>query len=172
MFCSFSGAVCGKTLVQIQANRRWRVCLKLSVFFCQPLVLPPSVKDNLLDFGVRSATHTSSIIFVVVNSNPIEVRSSAFTHWKKMNHTEGTSDPLNTLNMLTCSYFFYTSLHCKTILKANTVTSVRIFDKAVYTKNTLFSSAGSSVRRLRKFGMVEGKELKIKVICFIVAWRQ
>lgn len=47
--------------------------------FCQPLVLPPSVKDNLLDFGVRSATHTSSIIFVVVNSNPIEVRSCAVT---------------------------------------------------------------------------------------------
>lgn len=41
----------------------------------QPLVLPPSLKENLLDFGVRSATHTSSIIFVVVNSNPIEVRS-------------------------------------------------------------------------------------------------
>lgn len=49
------------------------------VFFCQPLVLPPSVKDNLLDFGVRSATHTSNIIFVVVNSNPIEVRSCAVT---------------------------------------------------------------------------------------------
>lgn len=44
-------------------------------FVCdQPLVLPPSLKDNLLDFGVCSATHTSSIIFVVVNSNPIEVR--------------------------------------------------------------------------------------------------
>lgn len=42
--------------------------------FAQPLVLPPSLKDNLLDFGVCSATHTSSIIFVVVNSNPIEVR--------------------------------------------------------------------------------------------------
>lgn len=47
----------------------------LFVSWCeQPLVLPPSLKDNLLDFGVRSATHTSSIIFVVVNSNPIEVR--------------------------------------------------------------------------------------------------
>ncbi|TNM87610.1 hypothetical protein fugu_005831 [Takifugu bimaculatus] len=41
--------------------------------FLEPLVLPPSLKDNLLDFGVRSATHTSSIIFVVVNSNPIEL---------------------------------------------------------------------------------------------------
>lgn len=41
--------------------------------FLEPLVLPPSVKDNVLDFGVRSATDTSSIIFVVVNSNPIEL---------------------------------------------------------------------------------------------------
>lgn len=43
--------------------------------FEQPLVLPPSLKENLLDFGVRSATDTSSITFVVVNSNPIEVRT-------------------------------------------------------------------------------------------------
>ncbi|XP_028299716.1 transmembrane protein 131 [Gouania willdenowi] len=41
--------------------------------FLEHLVLPPSLKDNLLDFGVRSATDTSSIIFVVVNSNPIEL---------------------------------------------------------------------------------------------------
>ncbi|XP_075901839.1 transmembrane protein 131 isoform X4 [Nelusetta ayraudi] len=41
--------------------------------FLEPLVLPPSLMDNLLDFGVCSATHTSSIIFVVVNSNPIEL---------------------------------------------------------------------------------------------------
>ncbi|XP_076582704.1 transmembrane protein 131 isoform X2 [Chaetodon auriga] len=41
--------------------------------FLEPLVLPPSLTENILDFGVRSATHTSSIIFVVVNSNPIEL---------------------------------------------------------------------------------------------------
>lgn len=41
--------------------------------FLEPMVLPPSLKENLLDFGVRSATDTSSIIFVVVNSNPIEL---------------------------------------------------------------------------------------------------
>ncbi|KAF7646763.1 hypothetical protein LDENG_00182760 [Lucifuga dentata] len=41
--------------------------------FLEPLVLPPSLKENLLDFGVRSATDTSSITFVVVNSNPIEL---------------------------------------------------------------------------------------------------
>ncbi|XP_034558542.1 transmembrane protein 131 [Notolabrus celidotus] len=41
--------------------------------FLEPLVLPPSLKEKLLDFGVRSATDTSSIIFVVVNSNPIEL---------------------------------------------------------------------------------------------------
>ncbi|XP_053178852.1 transmembrane protein 131 [Scomber japonicus] len=41
--------------------------------FLEPLVLPPSLKENILDFGVRSATDTSSITFVVVNSNPIEL---------------------------------------------------------------------------------------------------
>ncbi|XP_012716600.2 transmembrane protein 131 [Fundulus heteroclitus] len=41
--------------------------------FLEPLVLPPSVKENVLDFGVRSATDASSIVFVVVNSNPIEL---------------------------------------------------------------------------------------------------
>uniref|UniRef100_A0A8C6WN05 Transmembrane protein 131 n=1 Tax=Neogobius melanostomus TaxID=47308 RepID=A0A8C6WN05_9GOBI len=41
--------------------------------FLESLVLPPSLKENLLDFGVRSATDTSSITFVVVNSNPIEL---------------------------------------------------------------------------------------------------
>ncbi|XP_062251484.1 transmembrane protein 131 [Platichthys flesus] len=41
--------------------------------FLEPLVLPPSLKENLLDFGVRSATDTSSITFVVINSNPIEL---------------------------------------------------------------------------------------------------
>ncbi|XP_068449011.1 transmembrane protein 131 isoform X2 [Clinocottus analis] len=41
--------------------------------FLEPLVLPPSLKENILDFGVRSATDTSSVTFVVVNSNPIEL---------------------------------------------------------------------------------------------------
>ncbi|XP_038159803.1 transmembrane protein 131 isoform X1 [Cyprinodon tularosa] len=41
--------------------------------FLEPVVLPPSVKENVLDFGIRSATDTSNIIFVVVNSNPIEL---------------------------------------------------------------------------------------------------
>ncbi|XP_059196882.1 transmembrane protein 131 [Centropristis striata] len=41
--------------------------------FLEPLVLPPSLKENILDFGVRSATDTSTITFVVVNSNPIEL---------------------------------------------------------------------------------------------------
>lgn len=46
----------------------------------QPLVLPPSLKVNVLDFGVRSATDTSSITFVVVNSNPIEVSACDILH--------------------------------------------------------------------------------------------
>uniref|UniRef100_A0A3P8ZSL1 Transmembrane protein 131 n=1 Tax=Esox lucius TaxID=8010 RepID=A0A3P8ZSL1_ESOLU len=39
----------------------------------EPLVLAPSLTENLVDFGVRSATDTSSIVLIVVNSNPIEL---------------------------------------------------------------------------------------------------
>ncbi|XP_063057580.1 transmembrane protein 131 [Engraulis encrasicolus] len=41
--------------------------------FLEPLVLPPSLKDHVLDFGVMSATDTSSLVLVVINSNPIEL---------------------------------------------------------------------------------------------------
>lgn len=41
--------------------------------FLEALVLSPSLTEHQLDFGVRSATDTSSIIFVVINSNPIEL---------------------------------------------------------------------------------------------------
>uniref|UniRef100_A0A6Q2ZH64 Transmembrane protein 131 n=1 Tax=Esox lucius TaxID=8010 RepID=A0A6Q2ZH64_ESOLU len=40
--------------------------------FLEPFALPPSLHEDFLDFGVLSATETSSIIFVVINSNPIE----------------------------------------------------------------------------------------------------
>uniref|UniRef100_W5KX84 Transmembrane protein 131 n=1 Tax=Astyanax mexicanus TaxID=7994 RepID=W5KX84_ASTMX len=41
--------------------------------FLEPVVLPPSPEEHMLDFGVLSATDTSSLVFVVVNSNPIEL---------------------------------------------------------------------------------------------------
>ncbi|XP_056156989.1 transmembrane protein 131-like isoform X2 [Lampris incognitus] len=41
--------------------------------FLEPLVLPPSLSERFLDFGVLSATDTSSILFVVFNRNPIEL---------------------------------------------------------------------------------------------------
>ncbi|XP_034145803.1 LOW QUALITY PROTEIN: transmembrane protein 131 [Esox lucius] len=41
--------------------------------FLEPFALPPSLHEDFLDFGVLSATETSSIIFVVINSNPIEL---------------------------------------------------------------------------------------------------
>ena len=150
------------------------------MFFWQPLVLPPSVKDSLLDFGVRSATHTSSIIFVVVNSNPIEVRSLA-SH-AEMRLTElNTSDfilwfffklllyrafhllpnmsivqSISILNLLTCGYFCYnTWLHCNTILPANTICSGGGFDYAekeqFAAKNILTCLSLSAVLSMRQF---------------------
>ncbi|KAJ8253061.1 hypothetical protein GJAV_G00208690 [Gymnothorax javanicus] len=41
--------------------------------FLEPFVLPPSLSQHILDFSVLSATDTSSSMFVVVNSNPIEL---------------------------------------------------------------------------------------------------
>ncbi|KAL1022070.1 hypothetical protein UPYG_G00021820 [Umbra pygmaea] len=41
--------------------------------FLEAFALPPSLHENFLDFGVLSATDTSSILFVVINSNPIEL---------------------------------------------------------------------------------------------------
>ncbi|KAI4891999.1 hypothetical protein NFI96_034213 [Prochilodus magdalenae] len=41
--------------------------------FLEAIVLPPSPKEHILDYGVLSATDTSSLVFVVVNSNPIEL---------------------------------------------------------------------------------------------------
>ncbi|KAM4601998.1 transmembrane protein 131-like isoform 2-T2 [Polymixia lowei] len=41
--------------------------------FLEPLALPPSLSERFLDFGVLSATDTSSILFAVFNSNPIEL---------------------------------------------------------------------------------------------------
>uniref|UniRef100_A0A4W5K893 Transmembrane protein 131 n=1 Tax=Hucho hucho TaxID=62062 RepID=A0A4W5K893_9TELE len=42
--------------------------------YLEPLVLSPSLKEHLLDFGVCSSTDFSSILFVVFNSNPIELQ--------------------------------------------------------------------------------------------------
>ncbi|XP_057696827.1 transmembrane protein 131 isoform X2 [Corythoichthys intestinalis] len=41
--------------------------------FLETHVLPPSLKKNMLDFGIRSSTDINSIVFLVVNSNPIEL---------------------------------------------------------------------------------------------------
>ncbi|CAL8308866.1 unnamed protein product [Merluccius merluccius] len=41
--------------------------------FLEPLALPPSLHERFLDFGVLSATDTSSILLAVFNSNPIEL---------------------------------------------------------------------------------------------------
>ncbi|KAF4079334.1 hypothetical protein AMELA_G00191600 [Ameiurus melas] len=41
--------------------------------FLEPVVVSPSPKENILDYGILSATDTSSLVFVVVNNNPIEL---------------------------------------------------------------------------------------------------
>ncbi|XP_041115854.1 transmembrane protein 131-like isoform X1 [Polyodon spathula] len=41
--------------------------------FLEPFVLPPSLEERFLDFSVLSVTESSSILFAVINSNPIEL---------------------------------------------------------------------------------------------------
>ncbi|XP_036395958.1 transmembrane protein 131 [Megalops cyprinoides] len=41
--------------------------------FLEPFILPPSRDERFLDFSVLSATDSSSNVFVVINSNPIEL---------------------------------------------------------------------------------------------------
>ncbi|XP_017335327.1 transmembrane protein 131 isoform X1 [Ictalurus punctatus] len=41
--------------------------------FLEPVVVSSSSKENILDYGILSATDTSSLVFVVVNNNPIEL---------------------------------------------------------------------------------------------------
>ncbi|TRY89294.1 hypothetical protein DNTS_003463 [Danionella cerebrum] len=41
--------------------------------FLEPVVLPPCIQEHILDFGVLSATDITSLVFVVINSNPIEL---------------------------------------------------------------------------------------------------
>ncbi|KAI7807286.1 transmembrane protein 131 isoform X1 [Triplophysa rosa] len=41
--------------------------------FLEPIVLPPCPREHILDFGILSATDTGSLLFVVINSNPIEL---------------------------------------------------------------------------------------------------
>uniref|UniRef100_A0A4W3KCM6 Transmembrane protein 131 n=1 Tax=Callorhinchus milii TaxID=7868 RepID=A0A4W3KCM6_CALMI len=46
--------------------------------FLDYFVLPPSLDERLLDFGILSATEDGSILFVVLNSNPIELAVKAW----------------------------------------------------------------------------------------------
>ncbi|XP_071402504.1 transmembrane protein 131-like isoform X2 [Centroberyx affinis] len=41
--------------------------------FLESLALPPSLNERFVDFGVLGATDTSSVLFAVFNSNPIEL---------------------------------------------------------------------------------------------------
>ncbi|XP_006244917.1 transmembrane protein 131 isoform X1 [Rattus norvegicus] len=41
--------------------------------FLDYFVLPPKIEERFIDFGVLSATEASSILFAIINSNPIEL---------------------------------------------------------------------------------------------------
>ncbi|XP_067841900.1 transmembrane protein 131 [Heptranchias perlo] len=46
--------------------------------FLDYFVLPPSLEERIIDFGVLSATEDGNIIFIVMNSNPIELAVKAW----------------------------------------------------------------------------------------------
>ncbi|XP_026984710.1 transmembrane protein 131 isoform X8 [Sagmatias obliquidens] len=41
--------------------------------FLDYFVLPPKIEERFIDFGILSATEASSILFAIINSNPIEL---------------------------------------------------------------------------------------------------
>ncbi|XP_074848005.1 transmembrane protein 131 isoform X2 [Carettochelys insculpta] len=41
--------------------------------FLDYFVLPPKLEERFIDFGILSATETASILFAIINSNPIEL---------------------------------------------------------------------------------------------------
>nr|XP_025034429.1 transmembrane protein 131 isoform X1 [Pelodiscus sinensis] len=41
--------------------------------FLDYFVLPPKLEERFIDFGILSATETTSILFAIINSNPIEL---------------------------------------------------------------------------------------------------
>uniref|UniRef100_UPI00398E84E6 transmembrane protein 131 isoform X1 n=2 Tax=Pristiophorus japonicus TaxID=55135 RepID=UPI00398E84E6 len=46
--------------------------------FLDYFVLPPSLEERIIDFGVLSATEDGNIIFIIMNSNPIELAVKAW----------------------------------------------------------------------------------------------
>lgn len=40
----------------------------------QYFILPPKIEERFIDFGILSAAEASSILFAIINSNPIEVK--------------------------------------------------------------------------------------------------
>uniref|UniRef100_A0A8C9V152 Transmembrane protein 131 n=1 Tax=Scleropages formosus TaxID=113540 RepID=A0A8C9V152_SCLFO len=52
---------------------RFHLPIRAYTGFLEPVMLPPSMEEHFLDFGVLSASDVSSLVFVVINSNPIEV---------------------------------------------------------------------------------------------------
>lgn len=49
--------------------------LNITCSFPKPVIISSSSKEHILDYGILSATDTRSLVFVVVNNNPIEVRN-------------------------------------------------------------------------------------------------
>ncbi|KAJ1078096.1 hypothetical protein K5549_011423 [Capra hircus] len=57
-----------------QSLSSFRLKWKLQQYF----VLPPKIEERFIDFGILSATEASSILFAIINSNPIEIANIYF----------------------------------------------------------------------------------------------
>ncbi|KAG7268925.1 hypothetical protein CRUP_002921, partial [Coryphaenoides rupestris] len=92
--------------------------------FLEPLALPPSLNERFLDFGVLSATDTSSILLAVFNSNPIEVilASGYYAVFRVTLSAKGLEGQYNAALHITTDYEILT-IPVKAVIAVGTLTS-------------------------------------------------
>uniref|UniRef100_A0A8D0GTT3 Transmembrane protein 131 n=1 Tax=Sphenodon punctatus TaxID=8508 RepID=A0A8D0GTT3_SPHPU len=70
---STSSAHIDNNILLITNASKFHLPVRAYTGFLDYFVLRPKLEERLIDFGILSATETSSILFAIVNSNPIEL---------------------------------------------------------------------------------------------------
>uniref|UniRef100_A0A8C8VK15 Transmembrane protein 131 n=1 Tax=Pelusios castaneus TaxID=367368 RepID=A0A8C8VK15_9SAUR len=60
-------------IILITNASKFQLPVRAYTGFLDYFVLPPKLEERLIDFGILSATETTSILFAIINSNPIEM---------------------------------------------------------------------------------------------------
>ncbi|KAM9173583.1 transmembrane protein 131 isoform 1-T1 [Pangshura tecta] len=60
-------------ILLITNTSKFQLPVRAYTGFLDYFVLPPKLEERFIDFGILSATETTSILFAIINSNPIEL---------------------------------------------------------------------------------------------------